>query len=113
MPLPKTLKQRIDVYKNSAHVFRDGNELFGPTSWFAVMHGQGLKPKSYHPNTNIMPERELEKRMTDIGRVWSKCLEQMPSHQSFIDQHCNFQKRIFSNSNSKKEEPKAPLNSHL
>lgn len=88
MDLPDTLKQRMDVYKNTAHVFRDGHELFGPTSWFAVMHGQGLTPKHYHPNANIMPQGELEKRMSDIRRVWKTCLEQMPSHQAFIDKNC-------------------------
>ena len=88
MVIPETLRQRINLYNERAHVYRDGNELFGPTSWFAVMHGQGLRPKSYHPNTNIMPGDELEKRMGDIRRVWEKCCDNMPTHQSFIDQYC-------------------------
>ncbi len=88
MAIPETLKQRIDLYNEIAHVYRNGNELFGPTSWFAVMHGQGLAPKSCHPTTNMMPQGELEKRMSDIRRVWEKCCNNMPSHQSFIDQFC-------------------------
>lgn len=88
MAIPETLQQRINLYKEMAHVYRDGHELFGPTSWFAVMHGQGLTAQSYHPNTNIMPQGELEKRMEDIRRVWAQCLNKMPTHQDFIDQNC-------------------------
>ena len=89
MAIPETLQQRINLYQDMAHVYRDGNELFGPTSWFAVMHGQGLTAENYHPVANLMPQSELEKRMSDIRRVWSKCCDNMPSHQSFIDQHCS------------------------
>ncbi len=88
MSIPETLQNRINLYQDMAHVYRDGHELFGAISWFAVMHGQGLKPKSYHPTTNIMPSGELEKRMSDIRRTWANCLNQMPSHQSFIDNNC-------------------------
>ena len=88
MTIPETLQQRINLYEEIAHVYRDGHELFGPTSWFAVMHGQGLTPKNYHPTTNIMPQGELEKRMEDIRRVWHQCLNKMPSHQDFINQYC-------------------------
>ena len=61
MDIPETLQQRIQLYEDMAHVYRDGHELFGAISWFAVMHGQGLKAKSYHPNVNMMPASELEK----------------------------------------------------
>ena len=91
MKIPDTLKQRIDVYKENARLYRHDNELFGPTSWFAVMHGQGLTSSHYHPIVNIMPQSELEKRMSDIRRVWSKCCDKMPSHQSYIDQNCKAQ----------------------
>ena len=88
MAIPETLQNRIDLYKEMAHVYRDGHELFGPVSWFAVMHGQGLTPQDYHPNTNMMPPTELEKRMSDIRRTWANCLDKMPAHQDFIDQNC-------------------------
>ena len=88
MTIPDTLKQRIDLFRNNARLYRHDNELFSEISWFAVMHGQNLHPTHYHPNVNLMPEDELERRMSDIKRVWLKCLDQMPSHQSFIDQNC-------------------------
>jgi len=88
MKLPDTLQQRMDIYRENARLYRHDNELFGEVSWFAVMHGQGLYPKRYHPNANIMPVEELEKRMSDIRRVWSNSLATMPGHQEFIDRNC-------------------------
>lgn len=88
MKLPDTLVQRMDVYKENARLYRHDNELFGDASWFAVMHGQGIYPKRYHPTANMMPEAELDKRMSDIRRIWQNSLNTMPSHQEYIDQNC-------------------------
>jgi len=68
MNIPDTLQKRIKIYEDKAHLYREDNELFGETSWFAVMHGQGLKPVQYHPIANIMPQDEIEKRMSDIRK---------------------------------------------
>lgn len=88
MPLPDTLQERIELYEENGRLYRHDNELFGDASWFAVFHGQGLMPKRYHPNANIMPEAELNKRMSDIRKTWQACLRSMPAHQEFIDQNC-------------------------
>jgi tryptophan halogenase len=88
MDIPESLKQRINIYKENARLYRHDKELFGEASWLAVMHGQGIHPKRHHPLVNMMPENELNQRMSDIRRVWLNCLNEMPTHQAFIDQHC-------------------------
>lgn len=88
MPIPATLQQRIDLYQSAAHVYRIDHELFGDVSWFAVMHGQGLVPRANHPNADMMPLPELDRRMSDIKRTWANCLAKMPTHQQFIDNNC-------------------------
>lgn len=88
MKIPDTLQQRIDLYNETARVYRHDNEIFGELSWFAVMHGQGLTPKSYHPLADVMSDEELDRRMGEIRHTWQKCLESMPNHQAFIDANC-------------------------
>ncbi|GLQ22411.1 tryptophan halogenase [Algimonas ampicilliniresistens] len=88
MELPDSLKERIAIYKENARLYRHDNEIFGEMSWLAVMHGQGLVPKRYHPLANMMPDDELNQRMSQIRNTWAKCLESMPSHQDFIDGNC-------------------------
>lgn len=88
MDIPDTLKARITNYKDTAKLYRHDNEIFGETSWFAVMHGQGLKPGAYHPMANSISDAELMNRMQQIERVTQACLTPMPSHQDFIDANC-------------------------
>lgn len=88
MDIPKSLKDRITIYNENARVYRHDNEVFGEFSWFAVMHGQGLKPKRHHPLANMMSDAQLNQHMSDIQRTWGKCLESMPHHQAFIDANC-------------------------
>lgn len=88
MDIPETLQDRIQQYRDTAKLYRHDNEIFGETSWFAVMHGQGIVPDTYHPLANSLPETTLVSRMSQMERVTQACLEQMPTHQSFISQFC-------------------------
>lgn len=88
MDIPESLRRRIDLYKDNARLYRRDNEIFGETSWLAVMHGQGLRPRSYHPMANGLSDAALTERMDEIEKVTQSCLKRMPTHQAFIDQNC-------------------------
>ncbi|MGZ7238522.1 tryptophan 7-halogenase, partial [Streptococcus pyogenes] len=49
MALPATLRHRIELFRESARVFRTSDELFAENSWIQVMMGQGLMPQRHHP----------------------------------------------------------------
>lgn len=91
MAIPGSLSDRLALYEANARLYRHDNEIFGETSWLAVMHGQGLVPKSYHPLANSLPADVLTERMNQLERVTQSCLDHMPSHRAFIDQHCKAQ----------------------
>ncbi|WP_017930210.1 tryptophan halogenase family protein [Robiginitomaculum antarcticum] len=88
MDIPDTLKERLDLYKENARLYRHDNELFNEVSWFAVMQGQGLVPRSHHPIVNALPDTILDTRMSQMEKVMQSCLKHMPRHQDFIDQNC-------------------------
>jgi tryptophan halogenase len=88
MQIPQSLAERIAIYRENARLYRHDNELFSETSWFAVMHGQNISPRRYHPVADVLPQMELEKRMTKMEDVTRKCLSLMPAHQAFIDKYC-------------------------
>lgn len=88
MDIPDTLKDRLALYKDNARLYRLDNEIFGETSWFAVMHGQGIAPYSHHPLANMLSDETLIGRMEQIERTVQNCLEQMPTQQAFIEQYC-------------------------
>ena len=68
--------------------FREGVELFTPVSWLQVLHGQGLKPKSYHPLVDVYPEKDIQEFLDGIATVIGKCVDVMPTHADYIAQHC-------------------------
>ena len=94
MDIPDTLRHRLDLYRDNARLYRRDNEIFGETSWFAVMHGQGLRPRAYHPLADSLPEDELKRRMTELENVTQACLTRMPRHEEFISQFCKSDLKI-------------------
>jgi tryptophan halogenase len=91
MEIPHSLEERIAIFRENARLYRHDNELFSETSWLAVLHGQNIMPKRYHPIADILPEEELNSRMERIAAVMKTCAEKMTSHQQFIERHCKAQ----------------------
>jgi len=87
MQIPQTLADKIAIYKENARIHRRDNELFSETSWFAVLHGQNIAPDRYHPVADIMPEDVFVRQMKHMADVTQKCVDNMPTHQQFIDRH--------------------------
>jgi tryptophan 7-halogenase len=88
MEVPQSLAERIAIFEENARLYRHDNELFSEASWLAVMHGQRVAPKRYHPIADIIPDDELDSRMERIAEVMKTCTSRMPMHQEFIDRHC-------------------------
>ena len=88
MPIPDTLKQKIDLFNSNGRLFRINNELFTEVSWFEVMFGQGLRPKGYHPLVDAKPADLIERMVNDVKRVMHGVVELMPTHEAFIAENC-------------------------
>lgn len=88
MAIPDTLQEKLDVYKENARINRFNNELFNPTSWFAVLNGQNIMPKGYHPIANMLGDEALNNRLSELRSVVARSADYMPSHQAFIDANC-------------------------
>ena len=88
MEIPKSLEERIAIYKENARLYRDDLELFTPVSWFAVFNGQNIEPKRYHPLADILDDNSLELRMAELHRATQRCVEVMPSHEQYLKDVC-------------------------
>ena len=82
------LQAKIDLYQSNGRIYRENVELFNETSWLAVMHGQGLQPKGYHPLVDVMDEKEIQRRLDHIKSVIDKSAETMPLQKDFIAKNC-------------------------
>lgn len=88
MEVPASLQTKIDLFKVNGQIHRDSQELFSDVSWIEVMHGQGIKPRGYHPLVDTLPETEIERRVAHIKKVIDAGVDYMPSQQEFIDKFC-------------------------
>lgn len=88
MSLPDSLAEKIDIYKNTASVYRDNDELFHEASWQQVMFGQGITPQSVHPVVDKLTPVELMNLLKKIDAGVTQKLAQYPSHHVFIERYC-------------------------
>ena len=92
MKIPETLQHRIDLFKDSGRIFQKDNDIFTENSWSQVMLGQGLMPEEFHPIVNMMTDKELENFLNSIKASVNNLVDQLPSHQQFINSYCKAEK---------------------
>ena len=88
MEIPRSLQDRIDLFRADGRVFRDGEELFSKPSWIQVLLGQRVRPASYHPLTDLLSEEEIAHYLDEVAGVIGACVDVMPTHARFIADHC-------------------------
>ena len=88
MEIPEPLRKRMELFQVDGRVFRDGEELFAKVSWLQVLHGQRVRPRGYHPLTDLLSEEEIAKYLDEVAGVIGACVDVMPSHEKYIADHC-------------------------
>jgi tryptophan 7-halogenase len=88
MAVPERLDEKIRIFENSGRTFRENEELFNDTSWFAVMAGQGLKPRTYDPVANLMSLDLTKERLAEIKSAVAASADYMPKHRDYIKANC-------------------------
>lgn len=88
MPIPDRLQEKMDVYRRHGRTFRENEELFNDTSWFAVMLGQLGPPARFDPVAQVLSLEETAARLTHIREAISNSADYMPEHRAFIRQNC-------------------------
>ena len=88
MDIPDSLKHRLDLFRDTGRVFEAEGDIFRENSWTQVMLGQGIEPQSYHPIVDMMGDQELRQFMQIQAQKVDTVLNQLPTHQEFIDRYC-------------------------
>ena len=81
---PDGLAEKLALFESSGRVIREHNELFTETSWLAVMAGQGVEPRSYHPVARMLDDEETLRRIGHIREVIANAVAQMPTQEAFL-----------------------------
>jgi tryptophan halogenase len=84
MPLPDTLRHKIELFREHGRVFRYNEELFDVPSWVAVMLGQGIIPAEPDPLAAALTQSEVLRAMTELRRAYIAAAERLPLSSDFI-----------------------------
>ena len=85
---PESLRRKIGIFRSSAQIFRDGEELFTEVGWLQVMVGQGIVPERYHPLADVLPQQQLDEFLGNMRTLIERAVKTMPDHAQFVDEHC-------------------------
>jgi tryptophan halogenase len=88
MEIPERLAEKMRVFDNNGRTFRESEELFNDTSWFAVLNGQCRTPRSYDPVAEMLSLEETQRRLEQIRGAVAKSADYMPDHRQFIKDNC-------------------------
>jgi tryptophan 7-halogenase len=83
---PDGLAYKLEIFRRTGRVIREHEELFTETSWLAVMVGQGVEAKAYHPGADMIPDAETLSRLGHIREVVSNTADTMLQQRDYIQQ---------------------------
>jgi len=84
LPVPEGLRHKLDLFAANGRIVRENDELFTETSWLAVMAGQGIEPRGYHPVLDLLSREETLARLADVREVNRRAASIMPAHADFL-----------------------------
>jgi tryptophan halogenase len=96
MPIPDSLRHRIELFRETAYAWQADGELFRVDSWTQVMLGQRIRPKTYHPGARVLGDQDLTRFLTDYSSSIAQTVSRMPAHQDFVNQYCKASNSVWS-----------------
>ena len=88
MDVPDKLASKLELWRSKGRLFRDGQELFGPASWVAVLLGQGIVPEEPDPVVATIDPAMTADMIDKMHLSYRRMAEQMPTHAEFIARAC-------------------------
>jgi tryptophan halogenase len=88
MSIPDSLRDRIQLFRDTAKVFREQDELFAEVAWVQIMIGQGVIPEDYHPMAAVVPDAAFAEMMANVRTIVHKPLPHIGTHEEFLRRYC-------------------------
>ncbi|MFT4924588.1 MAG: tryptophan halogenase [Phenylobacterium sp.] len=88
MDIPQSLQRKIDFFGSAGGLMPGTEELFQPTSWYAVFTGMGVTPKRYNPTVDALDYQKLKMTMDKGKQGIVKVAQHQPTHDAFLREYC-------------------------
>ena len=84
MPLPESLRYKEEHFARSGRIVLESDDLFKEASWFAVLTGQGHRPRDYNPLIDSIDAGENLAQLRGIKAQIRSIADKMPGHAAFL-----------------------------
>ena len=84
MALPDSLRQKLDLFRKTAHVHHEQGDVFTEGSWLSVMVGQGVLPENTVYMAHGMPDDKLDAYMQSVKKQIASLANKVPLHRDYL-----------------------------
>jgi tryptophan halogenase len=84
MPLPESLRQRVELYRKTGRVRWRSGELFTDVSWFYIFEGLGTRPEAYDPLLDVVSPGKLKEILAAMASSTAALRSAAPLHDSYF-----------------------------
>ena len=88
MPIPDSLRHKMELFRERAHVITYKDGLFLEPSWVAVYLGQRVMPRGYDLRADAVDGAKLAAELTKVRQQVRDAAVRMPAHDDFIAKYC-------------------------
>lgn len=88
MPVSDKLAHKLAYFRASGNIIPGVEELFQPTSWYAVFTGMGVIPTRYNPTVDALDGAKLQQSLQQGQHAIAHYAKMQPSHGDFLRQYC-------------------------
>ncbi len=84
MPIPDSLRERIDLYRGTGRIRPRSGELFTDLSWFYIFEGLGARPEGYDPLLDVIPIPKLREILASMATANAAIVRTALRHDSYF-----------------------------
>jgi tryptophan halogenase len=84
LPLPDTLRERIELFRAHGAMREGVDELFRASSWQSVFEGMGIRPASPNPRVENLDYAQIEQTLRNAKAAIAGMVEHLPTHEQFL-----------------------------
>lgn len=84
MPLPESLRERIELFRGHGILREEREELFRSTSWQSVFEGMGIRPQKYSPRVDNLELAQINETLHLARSAILNMVKTLPSHDEYL-----------------------------
>ena len=88
MILPENLQRKIDVFRANGAVVDAVDPLFRNVSWYSVLDGMGVTPRTYNPMVERIDFAGMTQEMDHAAALLDRFVRDLPGHGEFLAANC-------------------------